>query len=210
MSRPVREARLPPASLDAIDAESWALIEAGGASFRAPFHSGQIASIGPDGPNVRTVILRGADATARRIWCHTDVRSPKFAEITADSRVAWTLYDEGSRLQFRAWGRAVLHHDDAVADARWAATVLNSRRVYQVVAAPGTTSPEPTTGAPPELDDDTRWTIDFSERGRAHFAAVETIVTRLEALYLHHAGHRRASFRYDSAGQRVSADWLIP
>ena len=210
MSRDPREARRPPDTLDAIDAESWALIEAGGASFRAPFHSGQLASIGPDGPNVRTVILRGADAATRRIWCHTDTRSPKFAELTADPRVAWTLYDEGARLQFRAWGRAVLHHDDAVADQRWAATVLNSRRVYQVTAAPGTVSPVPTAGAPPELDDDSRWTIDFSERGRAHFAAVETVVTRLEALYLHHAGHRRASFRYRADGSRIDADWLIP
>jgi len=204
-----REARLPPDTLDAIEAEAWTLLEAGGRSFRAPFHSGQIASIGADGPNVRTVILRGADAAGRRIWCHSDRRSPKFAELAADPRVAWTLYDEGSRLQFRAWGHARLHHDDAVAEERWATTVLNSRRVYQVLDAPGSTSPLPTAGTPPELDDG-RWTIDFSERGRAHFAVVETVVQRLEALYLHHAGHRRASFRYDADGCRTAADWQVP
>ena len=38
-----REARLPPDTLDAIEAEAWTLLEAGGRSFRAPFHSGQIA-----------------------------------------------------------------------------------------------------------------------------------------------------------------------
>lgn len=209
MSRQLREARLPPDTLDAIEAEAWALIEAGGTSFRAPFHSGQIATIGPDGPNIRTVILRGADAGRRRIWCHTDTRSPKYAEIAADPRVAWTLYDEGSRLQFRAWGIARLHHDDTIAEARWAGTVLNSRRIYHAIAAPGTVSPEPTGGLPPELDDD-RWTAAFSERARPNFAAVETVVTRLEALYLHHAGHRRAQFRYDTDSRRIAADWLIP
>jgi pyridoxamine 5'-phosphate oxidase len=209
MSRAVREARLPPDTLDAVEAESWQLIEAAGSSFRAPFHSGQLATVSADGPNIRTVILRGADAGSRRIWCHTDVRSPKFDEISADPRVAWTLYDEGARLQFRAWGLARLHHDDEVARARWATTVLNSRRIYHAVAAPGTVSPEPTGGLPPELDDG-RWTAEFSERAWPNFAAVATVVTRLEALYLHHAGHRRASFRYDVDGRRITADWLIP
>ncbi len=204
-----REGRLPPESLDAVEAEAWAFLEAGGRSFRAPFHSGVIGTLGAEGPSTRVVILRGADGPRRRVWCHTDTRSPKFAEIRADPRVAWTLYDEPSRLQFRLWGRASLHHDDALADERWAATAMNSRKIYQAVVAPGTVSPVPTTGHPPELDDE-RWTLEFSERGRPNFAVVETVVTRLEALYLHHAGHRRIGIHYGVDGQRLSADWLVP
>lgn len=201
--------RLPPDSLDAIEAEAWALIEAGGRSFRAPFHAGTLGTIGEDGPNLRTVILRGADGPSRRIWCHTDNRSPKIAELRADDRIGWTLYDEPSRLQFRAWGVAVVHHGDDIAQQRWQATVLNSRRIYHAVAAPSSVSAVATGGLPPELDD-ARWTPEFSERGEVNFVALETVITRLEALYLHHAGHRRASFRYDGSGARTAADWLIP
>ncbi|MBA4284060.1 MAG: hypothetical protein C0434_00825 [Xanthomonadaceae bacterium] len=204
-----REGRLPPDGLDAVEAEAWRFIEAGGRSFRAPFHSGVLGSIGPDGPNLRTVILRGADGAGRRIWCHTDIRSPKIAELSADPRVAWTFYDEPSRLQLRAWGRAVIHFGDDLARHRWQATVLNSRRIYHAVAPPSSISPVATGGLPPELDD-ARWTPELSERGEANFAALETVISRLEALYLHHAGHRRASFRYDASGARTAADWLIP
>lgn len=203
------EVRLPPDSLDAIEAEAWDLLEAGGGSFRAPFHAGTLGTIGDDGPNLRTVILRGADGASRRIWCHTDIRSPKIAELAADCRIAWTLYDETARLQFRAWGRAISHHDDDIARARWQATVLNSRRIYHAVAAPSSISPIPTGGLPPELDDE-RWTAEYSERGEQNFVALETVISRLEALYLHHAGHRRASFRYGADGARVAAEWLIP
>ncbi|WP_022976658.1 pyridoxamine 5'-phosphate oxidase family protein [Nevskia ramosa] len=203
------EARLPPDSLDAIEAEAWALLEAGGGSFRAPFHAGTLGTIGGDGPNLRTVILRGADGASRRIWCHTDIRSPKIAELAADCRIAWTLYDEASRLQFRAWGRAIVHHDDDIARARWETTVLNSRRIYHAVAPPSSISPIATGGLPPELDDE-RWTPEYSEHGAANFVALETRITRLEALYLHHAGHRRALFRYGDDGTRLAADWLIP
>lgn len=202
-------ARIPPDSLDAIEAEAWAFIEAGGRSFRAPFHAGTFGTIGADGPNLRTVILRGADGSTRRIWCHTDIRSPKIAELAADARIAWTLYDEPSRLQFRAWGRGKVHHGNDTAHARWQATALNSRRIYHAVAPPSSISAEPTGGLPPELDDE-RWTLDYSERGAANFVALETVITRLEALYLHHAGHRRASFRYDVDGLRTAAEWLIP
>lgn len=204
-----RDARIPPDSLDAIEAEAWTLIEAGGRSFRAPFHAGTLGTIGEDGPNLRTVILRGADGATRRIWCHTDIRSPKIAELAADDRIAWTLYDEPSRLQFRAWGRAIVHHGNALAHERWQATALNSRRIYHSVAPPSSVSLVATGGLPPELDDE-RWTLDYSERGAANFVALETVITRLEALYLHHAGHRRAEFRYGDNGTRASADWLIP
>lgn len=203
------EARLPPAGLDAIEAEAWALLEAGGESFRAPFHDGTLGTIGADGPNLRTVILRGVDGASRRIWCHTDIRSPKLAELAVDPRIGWNLYDGALRLQFRAWGRAIVHHGDDIARARWQATALGSRRIYHALAPPGSISPAATGGLPPELGDE-RWTAAFSERGAANFVALETVISRLEALYLHPAGHRRAVFHYRDDGSRSAADWLVP
>lgn len=201
--------QLPPDTLDAIEAQAWAMLVAGTRSHRAPFHSGMVATTGADGPALRTVILRGADAEAHRLRFHTDTRSPKFAELTADPRLAWAFYDEPSRLQLRLRGQAVVHHDDAVADAQWQATPLNSRRIYHAVVAPGSVSEAATSGLPPALDDG-RWTLEYSERARPNFAVVETFVTHLEALFLHHAGHRRAAFRYAADGRREDARWLVP
>lgn len=201
--------QVPPDTLDAIEAQAWAMLVAGTRSHRAPFHSGMVATTGADGPALRTVILRGADAETHRLRFHTDTRSPKFSELKTDARLAWAFYDEPSRLQLRLRGEAILHSDDAVADAQWLATPLNSRRIYHAVVAPGSISEDATSGLPPELGDG-RWTLDYSERARPNFAVVETCVTELEALFLHHAGHRRARFRYGPDGLRIAAHWLIP
>ena len=200
---------LPPDTLDAVEALAWDMLVAGTRSHRAPFHSGMVATAAADGPALRTVILRGADAEAHLLRFHTDRRSPKFAELKADPRLAWAFYDEPSRLQLRLRGEAVLHTDDAIADAQWLATPLHSRRIYHAVTAPGSRSETATSGLPPELDDG-RWTLEYSEGARPNFVVVETVIRELEALFLHHAGHRRARFRYGADGLRIAAHWLIP
>lgn len=198
-----------PEDLGGFERLAWQRLEAGTRSHRAPFHSGVIATVAGDGPNLRTVILRAVDSTAHRLRFHTDRRSPKVAELAADAAVAWVFYDEPLRLQLRLWGRARLHGDDQLADAQWRATTLNSRRIYHAVAAPGSSSEGPSDGLPDALAD-SRWDQAFSEQARPNFVVVETCITRLDALSLNHAGHRRAEFRYDADGRPSAARWLLP
>jgi len=65
----------------------WSLLCEGVKSASSPFHTPALATVGEDGPEVRTVVLRSADAERRQISCDTDWRSPKRRQIELDNRV---------------------------------------------------------------------------------------------------------------------------
>lgn len=92
-------------ALEAVLGGAWALLTRASADRRHPARAVQLATRGADGaPRLRSVILRGADAAARRARFHTDRRSAKVAEIAADPRVALLLWDPRSRVQLRLAG----------------------------------------------------------------------------------------------------------
>ena len=59
----------------------WSLLEEGVHNNSSAFHTPALATIGDNGADVRTVVLRHADPAARQICCHTDWRSPKRRQI---------------------------------------------------------------------------------------------------------------------------------
>ena len=165
---------------------------------RSPFHTPTIASLDDAGaPSLRTVVLRGFDADPRRLRFHTDRRSDKARGIARDPRVMMHFYDAALHIQLRVAGRAALHLDDAVADAAWEGSRSSSRMCYAAPDASGAIVP-----GPPAAPTD-------SEIGRPHFAAVVIGFHRLEWLWLAAAGHQRARFIWDEAGQ-LTADWIAP
>jgi hypothetical protein len=165
---------------------------------RSPFHTPTIASLDETGaPSLRTVVLRGFDAEARRLRFHTDRRSDKARGIARDPRVRMHFYDAALHIQLRVAGRAALHLDDAVADAAWEGSRSSSRMCYAAPDASGAIVP-----APPAAPQD-------AEIGRPHFAAVVIGFHKLEWLWLAAAGHQRARFIWDEAGH-LSADWIAP
>ncbi|MCA4920137.1 MAG: pyridoxamine 5'-phosphate oxidase family protein [Roseomonas sp.] len=165
---------------------------------RSPLHTPTLASLDYAGaPSLRTVVLRGFDAGARSLRFHTDRRSDKAHGIARDPRVMMHFYDAALHVQMRVAGQAVLHLDDAVADAAWAASQRSSRMCY---AAPD--APSAIVAAPPPAPKD-------SDIGRPHFAAVVIGFHRLEWLWLAAAGHQRARFSWDEAGN-LTAEWIAP
>lgn len=165
---------------------------------RSPFHTPTIASLDDAGaPSLRTVVLRGFDAEARSLRFHTDRRSDKARGIARDPRVMMHFYDAALHIQLRVAGRAVLHLEDAVADAAWDGSRSSSRMCYAAPDASGAIVP-----GPPAAPTD-------SEIGRPHFAAVIIGFHRLEWLWLAAAGHQRARFIWDEAGI-LTADWIAP
>jgi pyridoxamine 5'-phosphate oxidase len=165
---------------------------------RSPFHTPTIASLDDAGaPSLRTVVLRGFDADARALRFHTDRRSDKARGMAQDPRVMIHFYDAALHVQMRVAGRATLHLDDAVADAAWEGSQRSSRMCYAAPEASGAI-----VQAPPAAPKDT-------EIGRPHFAAVVIGFDRLEWLWLAAAGHQRARFIWDEAGN-LTADWIAP
>jgi hypothetical protein len=193
--------------LDETLAECWRRLSRGVADRRSPFHSPTVATVGRDGvPRARVVILRGCEPSARRLRFHTDRRSDKAAELSANPALALTGYDPAAKLQIRVEGRATLHLDDPVADAAWESSRSFSRVCYGVAPGPGTPIAHGDGFALPQDEAEIA-------AGRANFCAVVIAIERLEWLYLAHDGHRRARFTLNGAGQaeaQFAGQWLTP
>ena len=178
----------------------WGRLAAGADMPTHPFHTPCLASAGPAGPDARTVVLRRVDESARLIFCHTDLRSPKAAAIAGDPRIAWVFYDPLERIQLRVRGRASCHADDAVAEAAWAAAGSRTRSNYAAAAPPGSVVPPGAASAPLAAQE--------SEAARTNFLVLACRVEHLDWLVLEEPVHRRVRFDWDGQGWRHA--WIVP
>jgi pyridoxine/pyridoxamine 5'-phosphate oxidase len=202
---------LPTRDLGEISAEAWRRIGRGAADARAAFHQMQVATRGTQGwPELRTVILRAADADRRHLVFHTDRRSAKAGEIAADSRVSLHLWDPRAQLQLRVWGQAGIETEGkAVADA-WARLAPHQQAVYATALPPGRAidDPEVADGSPHlPAEEPTGSARRARTEGRGAFAVVTVTAMRFEWLNLRREGHRRARFDWTGAWD---GRWLVP
>lgn len=183
------------ARLDTIIVQIWIDLAHGALRSAHPYHTPALATIGSDGPEQRTVVLRDADADRRRLLCHTDLRSPKVAQLQSNAAVSWLFYDRANKTQLRIGGEARVHHDDEFAQARWERSAPRSRACYHAAEAPSSPTAAPGTGAP--LDS-----------GFQNFAVVDCRVRVIDWLHLQHDGHLRA--RFDVSGDAWRSHWIAP
>ena len=181
--------------LSRVIAEAWESLATGAAQGRHPFHTPALASAGDAGPEVRTVVLRQADADQRLLVCHTDQRSPKVESFRRHPLAAWMFYDREAKTQIRASGPVTLHHRDAVAEERWRASREQSRRCYHAALGPGT--PLDAAAETDERDD-----------GFEQFVALRCAVERVDWLHLRAQGHWRA--RFDWIDGQWQGCWVAP
>jgi pyridoxamine 5'-phosphate oxidase len=200
----------PPTDLADGAARCWAELQAGAADRRHPFHLGVLSTLGRGGtPQSRTVVLRDADGDRGLLFCHSDARSPKVAEIDANPAVAWVFYDPARRVQLRIAGTARVHRaaaGDPLAIERWERSSRSSRRCYLAPRPPGAACDGPSPNLPPELLGRTP-EGDEDAPGLVNFAVLATAAVEIDRLELHAHGHRRARFRLGAAGR---AEWIEP
>jgi len=187
---------MPEDDLGAILDFTWSELERATTDRDSQFRHAQIASTGPHGwPQLRTVILRHADAGKRQVGFHTDCRSAKFAEMDADTSVAIVTADRPRELQIRLWGQAELHVEDARARAVWDALYPPLRVPYRTPYAPGRPIE-----IPGEADPTDEAKSAAPDAGFENFAFVVIRVIRLEWLQLRPGrGHRRDRFEWIGA-----------
>jgi len=195
---------IPEDDLDAIIAFAWAELDRAASDRDSQFRHAQLATTGAHGwPQLRTVILRHADAAQRQVGFHTDRRSTKVAEMDADTSVALVAHDRPRELQLRLWGQADLHVGDAAADRAWDALYPPLRLPYRTPYAPGRPIE-----APGDADPDDAARDAAPEAGFENFCFVAIRVIRLEYLRLRPGkGHRRARFDWSSGWDGT---WLAP
>ncbi|MEM9387212.1 MAG: pyridoxamine 5'-phosphate oxidase family protein [Pseudomonadota bacterium] len=201
-SPPAQRRALPPLDPEAIWADVWCRLGEAVGSARHPFHLAVFATLRDGAPEQRTVVLRGVDPQRHQTTFHTDLRSPKAADLAKPGPASWLFYDATTRVQLRLRGTAELVHRSEEVDRRWQNSRLQSQSCYRHLVGPGSHLDSPLDYLPDKSDSGA------GTRGRQHFAIVVTQIISLEWLSLHHAGHRRLRFTIGDRG--VDSTWLAP
>ena len=178
-------------SLTEIEQLIWVLLQEAVASYKAPFHNGVFANIQDGRPEQRTVILRKTIAEEKKLFFHTDLRSPKLLWLQNDPNVSWLFYNEALKLQLRINAVARVHYNNETTGLAWEHTSPNSRLIYTINAAPGERTNTPASAARASTP-----TPEELETARQNFVVVETTVENIDWVYLHHTGNRRGFIDY--------------
>ncbi len=174
----------------------WSLLVEGVSDASSPFHTPALATVGEGEPDVRTVVLRHADAASRQISCHTDWRSPKRSHVEAHNRASWMVYDRERKLQLRLAGKVTLHHKDALAHERWCDSPPQRRAGYASPLGPGAIVQRPIAASQDPED------------GWDNFTVLTCTVDYMDWLFLRAGGHRRAMLRWQNDAWQ--GDWVTP
>lgn len=172
--------------------DAWDLLIRGVHDKRAPARHPTIATVAEDGrPEMRTVVLRGADRTAATVEVHSDTRTAKVRELVAHPHAALHVWSARHHLQLRLALRVEILTGEAIAD-RWEKVPPGARVAYGTEPAPG--SPIDTS-------------LDYAKPADpARFAALVGHVTEIDVLHLGQ-DHRRALF---AAQTDWRGTWLAP
>jgi pyridoxine/pyridoxamine 5'-phosphate oxidase len=166
--------------------EVWRRLEAGEGAARQP----ALATVGEDGPSVRTVVLRGADRARASLEMHADVASAKVRHLRRTPEASVHVWDAEASLQVRLAVRVRVVEGAAAADA-WARVPEGARCRY------GGTEPGARLASP----------LDRLEAAEAmRFAVLAARVHRIDALHLGQT-HRRALYL---AADGFAGAWIAP
>lgn len=196
-------------NLDSVLKHVWGELETAAETSGHPYRHLAFGTIHEQSPDLRTVVLRRASETDRRLQFHSDRRSRKVRSIRSNDRVAWLGWNADAREQIRLYGRASVHLDDEVAMDLWEHQPPSSLAVFARPVAPGTPLAEPKDGLRPAVKSEPV-TEDDVAQGRQYFAAIQTTIDRILWLHLHPEGHYRARFEYQEGEEAFEKTWVVP
>ena len=152
-------------------------------------------------PNTRNIVIRDFSEKKLTIRFHTDKRSSKISDIQNNNKISLLGYERKDRLQIRFDAEATIIDSDEFLLDIWKSMYPMSRECYRVIESPGSKIKS--------LED-----IKFEEEddqglnGFENFVAVSCDIQSIEVLYLHHAGHLRAS--YINNNGKLNGEWIVP
>jgi len=190
--------------LDQIYSRIWHCLVTAADDSQCPFNAMQAATVGVDGaPNVRTVALRRVIEAENLIVFHTDLRSPKVAELTSEPRIALVGTDAEHRLQIRLFGEARIVSEEPTRVEAWNSSSDHDLVQYRTLLAPGTplSRPDDAFGEKHE--------IPGPDEGLKHFCVVEVRPHTIDWLDLS-AADRPERARFVRDGDTWTQSWVAP
>ncbi len=179
-------------TLDDFLAHAWALLIRGVHDRHIAARHPTIATVARDGrPEMRTVVLRGADRAAATVEVHSDTQSAKVRALTANSHAALHVWSARHHMQLRLALRVEILTGDTVAD-RWQKVPPAARISYGTDPAPGT-----------PIDNNLSYN---KPADPTRFAVLLCHMTEIDVLHLGQ-DHRRALFTAQTGWRGT---WLAP
>lgn len=186
-----------------IDASAWAEFETAAVDPQSGFRYVNLCSVDAEArAQARMVVLRAADRATRSLEFHTDTRSPKWLELSANPEVTVLGFSPQARLQLRLQGTIERHGPGSErADAAWARLPGRTRMTY-AGGPPGDERAFEAMGELPEPHDEAE--------GKARFGVLSFRARTLDWFELRQQDNRRALFRYDETGALSHGRWVNP
>ncbi|MEM7776340.1 MAG: pyridoxamine 5'-phosphate oxidase family protein [Pseudomonadota bacterium] len=188
-----------PVTTDEVLADVWAQLVRAKHDRKSELRWLNVATLASDGaPQLRTVVLRDVQCDKRVITFHTDRRSGKFAQLSADSRTALHFHDRRRCLQIRMSGRAELIVMPS-SQLIWSQLPDAARKTYLQAMMPG---------AEIDAPEESRLGSLAQDLGAENFAVIDVEVDDIDWLELKSSSHRRASFKW--SGMNWVGQWVAP
>ena len=163
----------------------------GVSSSNHPFRLLTVATIGVDDlPNARLVVLRNFVQSTRTLEFHTDIRSPKVAQLHRNPHVCLLFYDPVVRFQLRIAATVQLYNNDDIAHHTWRTMSETSRSTYIVGVGPGGLLKGNVPAEKPSFQ------AGDEAAALANFVVVRCEFHEMDLLELHPEGHRRALLQW--------------
>lgn len=190
--------------LEQIYLRIWDCLAAAARESDHAFNAMQASTVGLDGaPNVRTVALRRISEPENLIGFHTDLRSPKVAELDREPRIALAGVDSDRKLQIRVFGEARIVRDGSARVDAWKASCDHGLIQYRTLLAPGTPIAQPGDAFGEKND------VPGPDEGLAHFCVVEVRPGSIDWLDLSEADNPKRA-RFIRNGDEWARRWIAP
>ena len=192
-------------SLDEILEQVWKAIVVGIKDGSSSFHISTISTINIQGyPSSRSVVIRNLNQSKRIISFNTDIRSNKWKELETNSQLELHFYDNKLKIQIRISGSAKLHYNDLEWEKAWNKSEEMSKICYSSLFPPSSkiTDPMETDNLIKNIK------REQIEKGKKNFGRINVKINKIDWLYLHHTGHRRALFKFHK--NYIDMNWIAP
>jgi len=176
--------------------EIWKTLVRATVDKKHPWRVVGFGTAGPQGPQVRSVILRGANPDECKLVFFTDGRSQKISDLAHDPRVALLFWNAKSNTQLRVCGMASTEASELIVNSFWLRIPDYARTDYATLSAPGSAIEASIPGL-------------ALETARNNFVVLNVHVERMEMLRLDRAGHVRQLWARNVEGEWSRKD-LIP